>query len=187
MTVTAGLLLAAGAGRRYGRPKALAEGGQWLRSSVAVLREGGCQPVRVVLGAGADEAIGLLPAPELAVIAPDWALGMSASLRAGLIALEPSPAAAVLVHLVDLPDVPATAVRRLLRHAAPGAVARACYQGRPGHPVLLGREHWAEVLAGLSGDRGAGQWLAARPDLITVECGDLASGRDQDVAGGPLA
>jgi len=55
-----GLLLAAGAGRRMGRPKALVPG--WLRASVAALRAGGCDRVTVVLGAGADEAAPLLAA-----------------------------------------------------------------------------------------------------------------------------
>ena len=53
----AGLLLAAGGGRRYGMPKALVEldGRLFVESSAAVLRDGGCAPVIVVLGARADE------------------------------------------------------------------------------------------------------------------------------------
>jgi len=183
---TAGLLLAAGAGRRYGLPKALAHGGEWLRRALAALVDGGCDPVRVVLGARADEAVELLPSPDLAVLAADWDAGMSASLRAGLAALVhlvPQPRA-VLVHLVDLPDVGADVVRRLAEHAAPGAVARAAYDGRPGHPVLIGRDHWAAVARTATGDRGARDWLAGRADLRLVECGDLARGRDHDT---PLA
>lgn len=202
---TAGLLLAAGAGRRYGGPKALAHGGQWLRHALAALVDGGCDPVRVVLGAGADEAVRLLPSPEVAVVATDWRHGMSASLRAGLAALagpaapehrepvereseEPEPAlVAVLVHLVDLPDVGADVVRRLLALAAPRALARATYRGTPGHPVLIGRDHWAAVAAAATGDRGARDWLAARPDLRLVECADLAAGADRDTPDTSLA
>ena len=179
---TAGLLLAAGAGRRYGGPKALANGGEWLRRALAALVDGGCEPVRVVLGAGAAEAVELLPSPELAVVAADWDSGMSASLRTGLDALArlvPPPPAA-LVHLVDLPDVGAGVVRRIAEHAAPAAVARATYHGTPGHPVLIGRDHWAAVARTATGDHGARDWLAARPDLRLVECADLASGRDRD-------
>jgi nicotine blue oxidoreductase len=185
----AGLLLAAGAGRRYGGPKALAHGGEWLRRALDTLVDGGCEPVRVVLGAGAEQAIELLSSPELAVVAADWDRGMSASLRAGLeelARLVPAPPAA-LVHLVDLPDVGADVVRRLVGHAAPAAVARATYDGMPGHPVLIGREHWAAVASAATGDRGARDWLAAWPDLRLVECADLASGQDRDAPDTSLA
>jgi nicotine blue oxidoreductase len=182
----AGLLLAAGAGRRFGGPKALAGGGLWLRRAVAVLVDGGCFPVRVVLGARAEDAARLLPDPELAVIATDWRQGMSASLRAGLRAvdrLRPAPDA-VLVHLVDLPDVTAEVVARLVTGAAGAAgqdaLARAVYGGRPGHPVLIGRAYWRDVAASVSGDAGARAWLDGRDDLVRVECSDLAAGADVD-------
>lgn len=176
----AGLLLAAGAGRRYGMPKALVDGGAWLRHAVAALADGGCGPVVVVLGAAADEAAPLVPAPATTVVAEDWAEGMGASLRAGLAALDGSGATAALVHLVDLPDVGPDVVRRLVAHTDPSALARALYDGRAGHPVLLGRDHWAAVRAGATGDRGARDWLAGRADLVGVECGDLAGGVDVD-------
>jgi CTP:molybdopterin cytidylyltransferase MocA len=179
----AGLLLAAGAGRRFGRPKALAGDGLWLRRAVAVLVGGGCFPVRVVLGARAEDAARLLPDPELAVIAADWRQGMSASLRAGLRAAEglrPEPEA-VLVHLVDLPDVTAEVVARLVARAAgPGVLARAVYGGRPGHPVLIGRAYWHDVADSVSGDAGARAWLDGRDDVVRVECSDLAAGADVD-------
>ena len=179
----AGLLLAAGAGRRYGMPKALAEDGAWLRRAVAALTGGGCDPVLVVLGAAADQAAGLVPETAVTVLAPDWAEGMGASLRAGLAALAgcagPEVQAA-LVHLVDLPDVDAAVVGRLAALAGPTVVARAVFDGRQGHPVLLGRQHWAAVAASASGDRGARDWLAGRTDLVLVDCSDLASGTDVD-------
>jgi nicotine blue oxidoreductase len=188
--VVAGLLLAAGAGRRYGMPKALADEGGWLRRSVAALVEGGCDPVLVVLGAAADRAVPLVPPPARAVVAADWDEGMGASLRAGLAAVSAVVPASVsatqveatLIHLVDLPDIGPAVVRRVLGHAAPDAVARAAFNGRPGHPVLLGRDHWAAVAAGAAGDRGARDWLAARADLVLVECSDLATGTDVDRA-----
>jgi nicotine blue oxidoreductase len=182
----AGLLLAAGAGRRFGGPKALVEldGEPLVLRALRTLTAAGCRPVRVVVGAAADQVRALLPDPELAVPAADWATGMGASLRAGLASLETAdqPAAA-LVHLVDLPWVGPDVLARLAAHATPEIVARAAYDGVPGHPVLLGRRWWGEVADGARGDRGARDWLAARDDLTLIECGDLGSGRDVDRPG----
>ncbi|WP_216215970.1 nucleotidyltransferase family protein [Amycolatopsis aidingensis] len=180
----AGLLLAAGQGRRFGGPKALAEvdGEPFVLRALRTLTGGGCDPVHVVLGARAEAVRELLPATAVAVHAPDWGSGMGASLRAGLGSFDglAQPPEAVLVHLVDLPWVPAGVVARLAGYAGPSAVARACYRGSPGHPVLLGRRWWAEVAAEAEGDRGARDWLATRPDLRLVECADLGSGTDVD-------
>ena len=179
---TTGLLLAAGAGRRMGTPKALvrdADGTSWLLRSVAVLRDGGCERVMVVLGASADEARALLQGAEV-VVAEDWAEGMGASLRAGLRALLDGDEQAALLSLVDLPDVGADVVRRVLDRAVTSrTLARATYDGRPGHPVLLGRDHWAGVIDSAQGDQGARTYLS-RHEVEPVECGDLASGHDVD-------
>ena len=175
---TVGVVLAAGAGSRYGSPKALAHGGAWLWAAVAALRGGGCAEVLVVLGASAEPARSLVPEGVTVVVAPDWAQGMSASLRAGLTAAQGTDAARALLHLVDTPDVGADVVARVLATGAP--LARAVYGGRGGHPVLLGREHWAEVVLTATGDHGARGFLRGRADVLAVECGDLASGVDID-------
>jgi molybdenum cofactor cytidylyltransferase/nicotine blue oxidoreductase len=181
-----GLLLAAGAGSRMGQPKALvhdADGSSWVRHSVDVLRTGGCDGVTVVLGAGADEAVSLLDGLGVdVVVAHDWSSGMSASLRAGLASLHGSGADQAVVTLVDLPDLNAAVVRRvLIEHEREGdeALARASYHGRPGHPVVIGRSHWASILDEVSGDAGARDYLATRRAAL-VECGDLATGVDVD-------
>lgn len=172
-----GLLLAAGAGRRYGGPKALVS--DWLARSVRVLHDGGCAGVTVVLGAAADRARELLPDEVDIVVAEDWAEGMGASLRAGLAAM-PAEADAAVVLLVDLPDLSPPVVARLLgTGAGPSALRRASYDGVPGHPVLIGREHWSGVAESARGDRGAREYLADHPHEV-VECGDLATGRDVD-------
>jgi CTP:molybdopterin cytidylyltransferase MocA len=181
-----GLLLAAGAGRRMGRPKALVsdERGSWLTRGVATLREGGCSRVTVVLGAEADRARRLLDGLDglelVVVVAEDWAEGMGASLRAGLRSLADSDDDGAVVSLVDLPDVVPAVVARVVGAATgPAALARAAYDGKPGHPVLLGRDHWAGVVESAVGDQGARPYLAPR-EVTLVECGDLASGRDVD-------
>lgn len=119
-----------------------------------------------------------------------WEVGMGESLRAGLTALATRgrtiPVQA-LVHLVDLPDVGAEVMTRVLASGPSGAsaaeaLARAAYDGVPGHPVLLGQRHWQAVLDVARADAGARSYLrTARPRL--VECGDLATGRDVDVDG----
>lgn len=179
-----GLLLAAGAGRRMGTPKALLldeRGRSFVTRAVAALRDGGCDEVLVVVGAEAGEVTALLDESVPVVVAEDWAEGMGASLRAGLAAAQDTSATSALVTLVDLPDVDAAVVRRVLEQAAPGrrALARATYGGVPGHPVLIGRDHWAGVLASAEGDRGARDYLREHPPDL-VECGDLATGRDVD-------
>ncbi len=114
------------------------------------------------------------------MVAEDWAEGMGASLRSGLASLEDADGDAVVVTLVDLPDVTAEVVRRVTGLGTdPGVLARASYDGAPGHPVLLGRDHWAGVAATATGDRGARDYLADH-DVFVVECGDLATGRDVD-------
>jgi CTP:molybdopterin cytidylyltransferase MocA len=174
----AGILLAAGAGRRLGQPKALVDlGGRPLAArGVALLREGGAAPVIVVTGAAAVNLTGVITVHN-----PHWATGMGSSLAAGL-ATVPDACAAAVVALVDQPLVGAAAVRRLIAAYQGGAsVAVAAYGGQPRNPVLLGREHWAEVTALAAGDAGARAFLRARPDLVTlVECGDTGSPDDID-------
>lgn len=187
MTV-AGLLLAAGAGRRMGRPKALLhdrDGRSFLDRGVGSLLDGGCATVTVVLGADAEGAREVLAStrrhpPATVVVAEDWSEGMGASLRAGLASLRDAPDEAVLVSLVDLPDVGGDVVRRVLTAGAGAdSLVRAEYDGRPGHPVLLGRDHWTGVAASARGDQGAREYFGAHPPL-PCECGDLATGRDVD-------
>jgi CTP:molybdopterin cytidylyltransferase MocA len=184
---TQGLLLAAGAGSRMGTPKALVsdDGGSWLVRGVRVLDDGGCSAVTVVLGARSAEAVGLLDGLGVdVVIAADWEEGMSASLRAGLAALPPDVDAA-LVLLVDLPDLTADVVRRVIASGdGPSSLARATYDGTPGHPVLIGRDHWSGVVATATGDRGARDYLDTQQHE-SVECGDLATGEDVDTNLGP--
>lgn len=166
-------------------PKALVhdpDGTSWLLRSVRALRDGGCAPVVVVLGCEHERATDLLEGQDVtAVVADDWADGMGVSLRTGLQAAGRTEAACALVSLVDLPDVDAAVVARVLRAEVSDetVLVRAAYGGAPGHPVLLGRAHWDGVGTAAVGDRGARDYLA-RARVSLVECGDLASGRDVD-------
>ncbi|MCT7660866.1 nucleotidyltransferase family protein [Mycobacterium deserti] len=177
-TVAAGVLLAAGAGTRYGMPKVLAAEGNWLALAVRALCDGGCGDVVVVLGAAVVD----VPPPARAVLAEDWSSGLSASVRAGLTAVDADYA---VLHTVDTPDIGAGVVRRVLQavQSSSSGLARASYAGAPGHPVAVARRHWPALLDGLQGDEGARPFLRGRDDVVTVECGDLAGGRDIDVPG----
>jgi CTP:molybdopterin cytidylyltransferase MocA len=184
-TQVAGVLLAAGQGSRFGRPKALVElDGQTLAErGIGILRAGGADPVLIVTGAAEVE---LGPDHRIRAVRNDeWRTGMGSSLRAALRALSdpdmgPVIGAAV-VALADQPLVGAEAVGRLIAaHQAGASVAVAAYQGRPRNPVLLAREHWPEVIAMATGDQGARAFLRARSELVTlVECGD--TGRPDDI------
>ncbi|HEY2949932.1 MAG TPA: nucleotidyltransferase family protein [Micromonosporaceae bacterium] len=183
--LAAGLVLAAGGGRRYGGPKALVRLGDRLlvERAVRVVRDAGCAPLVVVLGAAADRVRAEADLAGVTVVDnPDWATGMGSSLVVGLRALGDTDAAAAVVQLVDIPGVTSAAVARFVGLAAPDALARASYRGRPGHPVLLGREHWSGVACRAVGDQGAREYLAAHADeVITVPCDDVADGADLDV------
>jgi CTP:molybdopterin cytidylyltransferase MocA len=181
LTRVAGVLLAAGQGSRFGRPKALVElDGQTLAErGIGMLRAGGTDPVLLVTGAAEVE---LGPDHRVRTVYNDeWRTGMGSSLRTALRALTDPDVGAAVVALADQPLVGAEAVSRLIAAYQAGvSVAVAAYDGRPRNPVLLAREHWPEVIAMATGDQGARAFLRARPDLVTlVECGD--TGRPDDI------
>jgi nicotine blue oxidoreductase len=192
----AGIVLAAGAGTRYGRPKVLVEDGAWLRSAVAALRDGGCEPLYLVLGATGPARRSVtgewlvsttphiaIPAGVEPVWATDWAVGLAASLHAGLTAAAAEgPISYAAIMPVDTPDVGADAVARVLAAArsTPSGLARAVFHNQPGHPVVLSHDHWNAVLRSAQGNSGARTFLDTRPDMVCVTCDDLATGRDHD-------
>jgi CTP:molybdopterin cytidylyltransferase MocA len=178
----AGLVLAAGGGRRYGMPKALARsGGRLLVERAAeTLAAAGCENTVVVLGAAADRVRAAAPA-LFYIDNPDWPTGMASSLRAGLAELAGTPAVAAVILLVDMPGVTPAAVRRIAAYAAPDALAIGGYGDRRGHPVLLGRDHWDGAAAAAIGDRGARDYLRAHEHLVrVVPVGDVADDTDMD-------
>ena len=87
-----------------------------------------------------------------------------------------------MVLLVDMPGVTPDAVRRIAALAAPDALALGGYGDRRGHPVLLGRGHWAGVAASATGDRGARDYLRAHAgEVAVVPVDDVADDTDLDV------
>lgn len=184
MPRVAGLLLAAGAGRRMGRPKALVEldGEALVTRATRALADAGLAPLVVVLGAEADTAAPLVPGGAEVVVAAGWGEGMGVSLRTGLAALRRYPdVEAVLVSLVDTPGIGADALRRVGAAATgPDVVARGSFGGRPGHPVLLGRAHWDAVDTVARGDEGARSFLRGRTGVDLIEVSDVADPGDLD-------
>lgn len=177
----AGLVLAAGAGRRFGGPKAVVThaGERLVDRAVRLAAAGGCSPVVVVSGAVP------LDVPGATVVHnPDWPTGMASSLRTGLAAL-PADATAAVVLLVDTPWLGAAAVRRVVAaHRAGAELAVATYAGERGHPVLLGRAHWAGISQAARGDVGAKGYLAGRSDVVEVDCTGTGDPADVDAPDG---
>ncbi|SOC52037.1 molybdenum cofactor cytidylyltransferase/nicotine blue oxidoreductase [Blastococcus aggregatus] len=180
----AAVVLAAGGGRRYGMPKALVEyeGSLLVERAVRTARAA-CDVVLVVLGAQAVDVWRTADLSGATVLAnKDWETGMASSLRTGLDGLRgfPGTVDAALVTLVDMPGMTPEALRAVAAHAAPGALAVATYDGVRGHPVLLGREHWAGVVETATGDEGARRYLTSH-DVTEVDCTGLADPADLDV------
>ncbi|WP_340374964.1 nucleotidyltransferase family protein [Streptomyces sp. SS7] len=185
----AGLVLAAGGGRRLGgRPKALLShrGRPLVEHAAEVLRAAGCTRVHVVLGAAAaDVRQRARLAGCVLVENPRWEEGMGTSLRAGLDSLAGTGARAALVSLVDQPGIGVEATARVLAaYEGEGSLAAAAYDGVRGHPVLFGAAHWAGVTRGARGDQGARAYLTAHAaEVVLVECGDAGLPYDIDTPG----
>jgi CTP:molybdopterin cytidylyltransferase MocA len=171
-----GLVLAAGAGTRFGgESKLLAslDGRPLLEHAVgAICAVSALERVVVVLGASAQEVLARVAFGRAEpVVCSDWESGQAASLRCGLRALPGVDR--VIVALGDAPTITPAVVERFV-DAEPGT--RAVYDGRPGHPVVLGPVE-ISALASLTGDRGARDLLRGG---ATIECSGLCSGRDVD-------
>lgn len=172
----AGVVLAAGEGKRFGGPKAPFEyqGERLVDRSVRILNEAGCDPIVVVLGAWIEDLEG-----ATVVINESWREGMGSSLRAGLTWVQTHTTADyALITLVDLPGLTSTAIERVI--GAPEGIAVAQFDGERGHPVRIPREHFPELLDSVAGDQGARGFLRDRSDVEFVEVSDVANGTDLD-------
>ena len=178
----AGLVLAAGSGRRFGSPKQLAalHGRPLLEHALLAMAGAAClDEVVVVLGSHADEILSRVDLQGArAVICTGWEEGQAASLRTGVAALE-QHAEAIVITLGDQPAIDPRAIDRVASTRDEASVAlRASYRGRPGHPVLLERALFEEV-AQLRGDEGARRLLGGVA-VALVECDGLGSDADID-------
>jgi molybdenum cofactor cytidylyltransferase len=175
--VTAGLVLAAGAGTRYGsEPKLLADisGRPVLQHAIdAMTPLPSLDRVVVVLGAHAQRLLAEIRFGRAEpIVCADWQDGQSASLRCGVDALV--AAEKIVVILGDQPLINPRIVQRFV--GAP-AGSRATYRGEPGHPVVLGPEHTAAIRE-LTGDRGARDIL----DGPLIESAEMGVPRDLDTS-----
>jgi molybdenum cofactor cytidylyltransferase len=177
--VIAGLVLAAGAGTRFGSPKQLAEldGVPLLEHSLRAMAAAPVARVVVVLGASADEiAAGVDFQGAEPVVCARWAEGQSASLACGLAEL--AECEAVVVTLGDQPRMAPEAIRRVIAARSGAPATRATYGGQPGHPVVLERALF-EPLRDISGDVGARNLLRSA-QVLDVPCDDVGGGQDVD-------
>ena len=184
MSGVSAVVLAAGAGSRFGGGKLLAGfGGRALiEVTLEGLRGAPVDETIVVVGAEGERLREVSTAHGARVVENrDWAEGMSTSVRAGLRACSPESQAAVVV-LADQPLVGAGAVGRLVEAFEGGAkVAVATYDGEPRNPALVAREVWPLLGREMSGDRGARAVFARHPELVTeVPCDDVADPADVD-------
>jgi CTP:molybdopterin cytidylyltransferase MocA len=178
--VIAGLILAAGAGTRFGGTKQLAllDGRPLLEHSIKAMLASPVGRVVVVLGAGAEHVMAVVDLHGCdVVVCPRWEEGQSASLASGLAEL--SDCDAVVVTLGDQPRLSPSAIHRVMSARGKGAQAvRATYDGTPGHPVLLERSLF-EPLRDVTGDHGARNLLLS-VRTREVPCEDLGGGEDVD-------
>lgn len=164
----AGLILAAGESSRMGRDKALLTygGRTFLETIISTLREAGIERVAVVLGHHAAEIQQAVKFEGVEVVVNfKYRHGQTSSLQVGLRALEGVNPEAVVLCLVDQPLVSVETVKKLVEvfEKSKCAVVIPTFQGQRGHPVLIGRELFAEILA-LGPGEGANTVIRRRHD-----------------------
>jgi len=181
---TAAVVLAAGRGSRLAsddvKPLLAYRGRPLLAWALDAARASGCAPVVLVVGHAADAVAAVAPDDVRVIRSPDWAAGISQSLRAALDALEPeSTVTAACVGLADQPRIGPEAWRRLVAAGEQGAaIAVATYAGVRQNPVLLARSVWPDARA-LTGDAGARQLMGTHP-VVDVDCTGTGDPADVD-------
>ncbi|HUY14455.1 MAG TPA: nucleotidyltransferase family protein [Terriglobia bacterium] len=148
----AALILAAGESSRMGQDKALLDyrGKTFLEAIIGNLREAGIAEIVVVLGHHTELIQSTVDLDAVRVVLnPDYKRGQTSSLQVGLAAWSVAGPRAILLCLVDHPAVSPDVMRRILDHycQSPAPVIIPVFRGKRGHPVLIGRELFAELIA----------------------------------------
>lgn len=174
------VVLAAGAGERFGGSKQLAKlhGRPLLEYALRASAASSVERSIVVLGARSEAILAEVDLHGAEpIVCEDWRQGQANSLRAGVRAA--AGAEAIVVTLGDQPGIRAEAIERVIEARDPEAVAvRATYNGLPGHPVLV-EQALFEAVERLSGDAGAREILAGER-VREVPCDGLGSADDVD-------
>jgi CTP:molybdopterin cytidylyltransferase MocA len=164
---TAGLILAAGLGTRFGGRKLLApvRGKPMLQHVLDLSADADLDPVVVVLGTDADELLAACTwRDEIIALNSRPADGLAGSVRLGLAALSGTASSRAVVLLADQPFLTRQQLAAVMR--APGGIVVPRFNGKPGNPVVLDRSVWP-LAAQLEGDRGFSQLFAGQPALVT--------------------
>ena len=175
MGPVSGVILAAGASTRLGRPKQTLElwGKPVLQHVVDAAAGARLSEVIVVLGHRAGAIAGALDLPPRTRLVenPDYAAGQSTSLRAGLDACDRASEAAAIL-LGDQPGITAGMIDEVVAAYLGGdvRVVRAVFEGTPGHPVVVGRDLW-DQWRGVAGDRGGRELFASASRNLNLEMG----------------
>ncbi|KAB2917083.1 MAG: nucleotidyltransferase family protein [Hyphomicrobiaceae bacterium] len=183
MTAIACIILAAGRSTRMGVANKLlvdVGGEPMVRRVAEAALASRARPVLVVTGHQAAEVGRALAGLDVTLVAnPDYAAGLSSSLRAGLGAL-PAGCDGALVMLGDMPEIGSAHIDRLLDAFAPGAIIVPVHEGRRGNPVLWAAAHFAEMDQ-LDGDAGARRLFARHADQVReIDVGTTAIFADID-------
>lgn len=180
----AAVVLAGGRGSRFSddaaKPLARLGNRTLIGHAVAAATMSGLRPVVVVVGYRAEEVAAAAGSLAQVIVNPHWEDGLSTSLRAALVGLQGERGvSAVAVSLADQPRIGAESYRRLAAASRHGAdLAVATYEGKRGHPVLIGRRHWAEAMR-MEGDEGARSLLARHP-VVEIDCDGTGTPVDID-------
>ncbi|MFY1637883.1 nucleotidyltransferase family protein [Solwaraspora sp. WMMB335] len=178
------MIIAAGGGRRIGGPEALLYRGDQLlvERALRIVRETGCDPVVVVLGAAADQVREEADLTDATVVVNRaWGTGLGSSLRVGLDALKDTDTEAVVVFPVNMPGITAAALRRVTALPYPEVLVCATYSGIRSYPMVFGRRHWAAIATLANADGGARPYLLAHSgEVVNISCDGIAEGGQVD-------
>jgi CTP:molybdopterin cytidylyltransferase MocA len=153
-----GVILAAGAGTRMGRPKAeiVLDGARLIDRAVAAM--GACDELIAVVRPG------VVVDGVRTIVNPSPERGMRSSLALAVDVTRDQDV--LVVMLVDLPGVPAESVEAVVRAWRPGRVAVGRFGRRRGHPIAMAGRLWQSALLVAGADEGARRFLAEHPELV---------------------